>query len=202
MKRSYMAMIMVAVISLLILGCSSPAEQAQQMFQAGQYQQLIDKFGNDPAMSEIVTKAKEMLAEALLKEGKYEELLEMYPDSKVSGEAKSKLAEMLVAEGKYEEAMEKYPETTAAIKAKLMLEQQRGDSLAAVAGEQGEQIQKQGAKIEAQKETIEVAAKRELDRIMKIKNPRLRETAMKEFVDNPKFKGTQAVKDAADQLKK
>lgn len=202
MKRSYMALLMVAVIGLLILGCSSPAEQAQQMFQSGQYQQLIDKFGSDPALSDIVMKSKEMLAEALLKEGKYQEVLDKYPDCKAVGEAKSKLAEMLVAEGKLEEAIEKYPETTAAIKAKLMLEQQRGDSLATVAGEQGEQIKKQGAKIESQKETIEVAAKRELDRIMDIKNPRLRAKELETFVSNPKFKGTKAAKDAADQLKK
>jgi hypothetical protein len=193
MKRSYMTVIIVAVIGLLILGCSSPAEQAQKMFQGGQYQQLIDKYSSDPAMADLVMKSKEMLAEALVKEGKYEEVLEMYPDSKASVEAKAKLAEALLAEGKLAEVIAMYPETPAAIKAKLMLEQARGDSLTTVTG-------KQDAKIEAQAETIEVAAQREYDRIMKIKNPRLRATELKTFAENPKFKGTKAAQAAAGKL--
>ena len=193
MKRSYMTFIMVAVIGLLFLGCSSPADQAQQMFKDGQYQELIDKFADNPAMSDLVVKAKEMLAENLLKEGKYEEILENYPDSKVVNEAKAKLAEALLEEGKLEEVIEKYPENPAAIKAKLMMAQARGDSLTEITGEQGE-------KIKEQKQTIEVAAQREFDRIMKIKNPRLRGKELKSFVDNPKFKNTKAAQAAAAKL--
>ncbi len=193
MKRSYMTFIMVAVIGLLFLGCSSPADQASKMFKDGQYQQLIDKFASDPAMSDLVMKSKEMLAENLLKEGKYEELLKTYPDSKVANEAKTKLAEALLEEGKLEEVIAKYPETTTAIKAKLMMEQARGDSLTEVAGDQGKQIKDQ-------KKTIEVAAQREFDRIMKIKNPRLRAKELKSFTENPKFKNTKAAQAAAAKL--
>jgi hypothetical protein len=197
MKRTYMAFIMATVIGLLLLGCSSPAEEAQKMFSEGKYQELVTKFGNDPALASVVEQANDKLAEALLKEGKLEELVVKYPKSKFATQAKEQLAQNLFMNSRFDELMVKYPDSRAAVKFKLAQEKARGDSLAAVSGEQGKALETAGKKIEAQGETIELAAKRELERINNIKNPRLRATELENFIKNPKFKGTQAVKDAS-----
>ena len=192
MKRTYMAFIMAAVIGLLLLGCSSPAEDAQKMFTEGKYQELVTKYGSDAAMASIVGQAKEKLAEALFKEGKFDEVIASYPDSKYADQAKEQLAQQLFMQNKFDELIAKYPDSRAAARAKLAMEKARSDSLTAVTGAQGRTI-------EAQDKTIEIAAKRELERINGIKNPRLRATELENFIKNPKFKGTQAVKDAQKQ---
>src|SRR3989339_950739 len=122
MKRTYMAFIMAAVIGLLLLGCSSPAEDAQKMFTEGKYQELVTKYGSDAAMASIVGQAKEKLAEALFKEGKFDEVIASYPDSKYADQAKEQLAQQLFMQNKFDELIAKYPDSRAAARAKLAME--------------------------------------------------------------------------------
>jgi len=213
MKRGWMALLVLTIATVLMLGCSSPMKEAQKMMEAGQYEQLISKFGSNPELASIVQQAKDKIVEKLFADGKYNAILEMYGDHRMAKEAKNKLAEALLLEGKLDEVIAKYPESPAALQAKLKLQQMANDSLAAVADsakgklteteKKVKDTQKQVEKAKDQAaEMTEAAADKEFMRIMDIKVPALKKKALQEMVNNPKYKGTAAVKKAADALAK
>jgi hypothetical protein len=189
MKRIIVLFAIASLAGLLMFGCQSQADRAQKMFDDGKYQEVIDTYATTEGMDKLVMEAKEALAKQLIADGNYEEVMKMYPETEAAKEAKEKMAEKLLMDKQYEQVIAEYPDTKAAMQAKLELAQARGDSLQDVAGKKGKELQEA-------KQTIERAAERELERIQKIKNPRLRDKAMKEFIANPKFAGTEAVKKA------
>lgn len=195
MRRSILLIGMLAIVSVAFLACSTPAQKAQKLFNAGQYEELVAEFGNDPNLSGLVTDAKEKLAEKLLADGKFEDVLAMYPESKAAAEAKNKLAEALFAAGKYQEVIDKYGDTPAAQHARLAIEKARADSVAAA------QPPQKGGKAPAMN-SMEKAAQAEYDRIMAIKIDRARTAALQTFVNDAKFAGTAAQKKAQAALSK
>ncbi len=87
----------VTVLAILtLLGCSSPQQKAQQLFNNAQYQELIEKYPDaDPA---LVAQAKDSLAAPLFNEGNYQGVIEQYPESAFAEQAKAKIAEAEMAQ--------------------------------------------------------------------------------------------------------
>jgi len=185
MKRTWILVILMAFAALYLIGCSSPMQKAQKLMAEGKYEEVIAAYGSNPELASIVADAKEKLAVNLFNEGKYQEVLDNYPESAAAKEAMSKLADMLFAEGKFQEVIDKYPGTPAAAKAQVELDKQKQ------AEESAGNVADRNAKAEAK-----------LKEIMAVKVKALRDKALKEFVDNPLYKGTPAAKKAADALKK
>ena len=187
MKRTWIALLLAAVVLTALIGCSSPQQKAQKMIAAGQYEQVIALYQNDPNMASFVTEAKNKIAEKLLADGKFSSVIELYPDSPAAKEARNKIAEGLLAEKKYQEILDKYADTPAAPAAKLALENEKMQNDAAQnAGNEKERVAKANA---------------ELKRIMAIKIKDLRQKALKEFVANPLYKGTPALDKARAAIK-
>lgn len=206
MKRGWITLLLVSAVTLFLIGCSSPMKEAQKMMEAGQYEQIVTKFGSNPELASMVQQAKDKIVEKLFAEGKYNTILEMYPDNRMAKEAKNKIAEALLAEGKLDEVLAKYGDTPAAMQARLKQQQMINDSLAAVADSTGKKltdVKKEVAKAKDNAQDMAaLAADKELMRIMDIKVPALKKKALQEFVNKPEYKNTAAAKKAADALAK
>jgi hypothetical protein len=192
MKRTWILLGLTILITIVLLGCATPQEKAQKMMAAGQYEQVVALYQNDPNLAAVVKQAKDKIAEKLLAEGKYSSVLEVYPTSPAAKEAKNKLAEQLLNEKKFQEVIDKYGDTPAALIAKAELEklQIQADAATGAQGNNG-----------AQAKVREDKANAELARIMSVKIKELRMKALKEFVANPTYKGTAAVQKARAQIK-
>ncbi|MCL4305219.1 hypothetical protein KJZ99_04845 [bacterium] len=206
MKRGWITLLLAGAVMAFLVGCSSPMKEAQSMMDAGQYEQLIAKFKDKPELAAIVQQATDKLLEKMFNEGKYNSIIEMYPDHRLAREAKNKLAEALLAEGKYDEVIARYPESPAALQAKLKQQEMLNDSLAMAADSMGKKISDTKKQVEKAKgETAgmaETAAESEFKRIMNLKNPALKKKALQEFVAKAEYKNTAAAKKAAEELAK
>ena len=213
MKRGWMNLLLVSAVTLFLIGCSSPMKEAQKMMDAGQYEQVIQKFGSNPELASIVSMAKDKIVEKLFADGKYDDIIAKYGDHRMVKDAKNKLAEALLASGKLDELLAKYPESPAAMQAKLKQQQMINDSLAMLADSTGKKLTDAEKKVADTKKQVEkakdnapdmaeTAATSELKRIMNLKNPALKKKALQEFVAKPEFKNTAAAKDAAAELAK
>jgi hypothetical protein len=193
MKRTALVLSLLLIIILAVLGCASPQEKAAKMMAAGQYEQVIALYQNDPNMAATVQQAKDKIAEKLFADGKYSSVLEIYPTSPIAKQAREKLAESLLTEKKYQEIIDKYGDTPAAQIAKLELEK--------LAMQQVADDTKDAGKNTGQSAKKAAAADAELARIMNIKIKDLRQKALKEFVANPAYQGTAAEKKARAAIK-
>jgi hypothetical protein len=181
----------IAVLVVLAVGCSSPMEKAQKLFNEGKYQEVIAQYGNDPNVAAVVTQAKEKLAAAMLSAGKYDSVLVLYPETAAAKEAHNKLAEQLFKSGNFAEVLAKYGDTPWAVQAKAELDKQQ--SATTPGGKPGQP---------AVSAATEKAAQVEFDRIMKIKMKDLRTKSLKEFAAKAEFAGTKAVQKAQQELGK
>lgn len=213
MKRGWMSLLLVSAVTLFLIGCSSPMKEAQKMMDAGQYEQVITKFGSNPELASIVTMAKDKIVEKLFAEGKYNAIIEMYGDHRMAKDAKNKLAEALLAENKLDEVIAKYPESPAAMQAKLKLQQMLNDSLAMAMDSTGKKLTEAEKKVvdtkkqveKAKDQTAEMAekaAENELKRIMALANPDMKKKALQSFVNKAEYKNTAAYKTAVAELAK
>ncbi|MBI5060321.1 hypothetical protein HZB60_11145 [candidate division KSB1 bacterium] len=201
MKRNAILVVLVTALALVWIGCSNPAKEAQKMFDGGQYEELVAKFGADPNLASVVQMAKDKIAEKLVAEGKYAMVLEMYATSPAAKEAKMKLAEAAFMAGNYQEVMVKYADTPWAMQAKMKL-----DSIAN-AGKPGQPGVQQpgkpgtppqsGAKAELEKKAQEA-----LDKVLAVKMKNMKVKALEEYTKNAEFAGTSAMAKAQDELKK
>ncbi|MBU0509845.1 hypothetical protein KKH27_13565 [bacterium] len=197
MKRTWILVILLAFAAVYFMGCASPQQKAQQLMAAGKYEEVITQYGANPDLAGLVAEAKEKVAEKWLAEGKLQEILDTYPETKAAKEAKNMLAEKLFAEGKFQEVIDKYPGTPAAEKAKAELEKQKQEE--EVKGKEKETSAKDKAAAEKERN---LKAEAKLKEIMNIKVKNLRSKALKEFTENPAYKGTPAAQKAQAELKK
>ncbi len=210
MKRGWITLLLVSAVTLFLMGCSSPMKEAQQMMEAGQYEQLVAKFEKNPELATMVQQAKDKIVEKLFAEGKYSTILEMYADNRMAKEAKNKLAEALLAEGKLDEVIAKYGDTPAAMQAKLMQQQMLSDSMANVADKKLTDAEKKVADTKKQvekakddtAEMAEKAAENELKRILTLANPDMKKKALQSFVNKAEYKNTAAHPKAVAELAK
>ncbi len=195
MKRFafWTGLIVTALLVVLAVGCSSPMEKAQKLFNEGKYEDVLTQYGSDPNVAIVVTQAKEKLAAQMVTEGKYDSVLIRFPETAAAKDARNKLAEQLFLAKKYAEVIAKYGDTPWAIQAKIEL-----DKAAATPPSGGSKPGQGGAGgVSAEKEK---AAQTELDRIMAIKMKNLRVKSLGEFVAKPDYAGTKAVAAAKKEL--
>jgi len=213
MKRGWITLLLVSAVTLFLIGCSSPMKEAQKMMEAGQYEQIVAKFGSNPELASMVQQAKDKVVEKLFADGKYSTILEMYPDNRMAKEAKNKIAEGLLAEGKLDEVIAKYGDTPAAMQAKLKQQQMMNDSLAMAMDSTGKKLTEAEKKVADTKKQVEKAkddtadmaekaAENELKRILALANPDMKKKALQSFVNKAEYKNTAAHKTAVAELAK
>lgn len=191
MKRIAYLSIVLAVSVFVILGCASPQQRAQKLYDAGKYEEVVVKYSNEPTAAGVVQQSKDKIAERWLAEQRYQAVLDTFPNSPSAREARIRLAEQLLQQKRYQEAIQKYPETQAAAQARIELAK---DTTANRSG-----VEQPGKGGMANKEA---EATGELQRIMEIKVPNLRTKALTEFSKDPKWVGTSAQRQAQEELKK
>ena len=195
--------VLLAAMIVMVLGCSSPMAKAQKLFNEGKYEEVIAQYGSDPNVAAVVTQAKEKVAEKMLTEGKYAAIVEMYPETMAAKEAKNKLAEQLFMQKNYAEVIAKYPDTPWAAQAKMEMDKAAQGGSDVNSGKDGAKKPDDGSKPGGDNMAAkEKAAQVEYDRIMGIKMKDLRVKGLKEFVANPQYAGTAAVKKAQAELSK
>lgn len=183
-----------ALIALFvfILGCATPAERAEKLYEEGKYEEVMERYPQEPAAG----KAKEALATKLLKEGAYERVMSEFADTPMAYEARVRFAEKLLDEGKFEEILDNYSDTPAAIKAREQAAQALFD-----AGRVSEAA-RDYPQTPAGSAAREELARAEFDRIMSFKSPPERRNALEEFISNSLYAGTGPAVQAQIELAK
>jgi hypothetical protein len=141
----------------------------------------------------IAKQAKDKVAEKLLAEGKYDEILANYADTPSLQEATNKIAEKLVNEKKFDEVLAKYPNTPAANTARNMLAEQLYNDKKV-----DELVQKYPNTPAGMKARNEMAAD-EWKKIEKTPKKKMKD-ALEGFLKNPKFAGTESAMKAQQKL--
>jgi hypothetical protein len=130
MKISSVLIVIFFLLGLL-LGCTTPEQRAQTLFNEGKYEEILKKYPASP----IAEQAKDKLAQRWLALGMYEEIKKVYPNTptakiatqrwmfdaeeevwRQSGRTlqRDSVAESLYLDQRYEEVILKYPKTVAA----------------------------------------------------------------------------------------
>ncbi len=171
----------IALLSLLLLlGCATPTERAEKLFEEGKYEEVLTRYPQEPAAA----RAKEALAAKLLKDGDFETVLKNFGDTPVALEARVRLADKLLAEGKIDEVLNKYSDTPAAIKAREQAAQALYD-----AGRITEAA-RDYPQTPAGGRAREELARAEFSRIQTFRSPQERRKALEEFVTSSLYAGT------------
>ena len=89
---------------------------------------MVARYGSDPAAQDVVKKARDKIADGLLQAGRYQAVIDSFPQTNAAKEAMDKLADQMVQEGRYQEIIDKYPNTSAAQKCALGTEKARADT--------------------------------------------------------------------------
>lgn len=120
MKRS-LAIVLLCVLGIGLTwgfsGCQSRPAAALKLFEKGEYEKVIERYGD----LEIALRAHAKIAERLLSEEKFEEVLRDYSDTPAAFQARQKQAQLLFAQGKYQEVVDSYPSSDVAVTAKERL---------------------------------------------------------------------------------
>lgn len=178
--QSRVLLILPALALLVLLGCATPAERAEKLFQDGQYEEVLKRYPNEPAAA----RAKEALAAKLMKDGDFARVIAEYQDTQLYAEARNRLAEKLLSEGNYDEVLSKFPDSPAAIRAREMAAQALFD-----AGRVTEAARDYPQTSAGQTARTEIA-RAEYDRIMTFKDQDERRKLLENFITNSLYTGT------------
>lgn len=189
MKRLIAVVATLAMIALIVGGCATPEQRAQKLFDTGKYQEILDKYADQP----IAKQAKDKMAEQMVAEGKYQEVVDNFGDTPAAAEAKNKLAEQLLTEKKYDEILAKYPNSPSANMARNAL----ADAL--YAEKKIDELVMKYPNTPAGVKAKNEMAKEEFDKIMK-KPKKDQKKLLEEFLKNPKFAGTESAMKAQQTL--
>jgi hypothetical protein len=143
----------------------------------------------------IAKQAKDKVAEKLLAEGKYDEILANYSDTPSVTEATNKIAEKMVADKKYDEVLAKYPNTPVANMARNALADQLYND------KKFDELVAKYPNTPAGMKARNEMAKPEFEKIMKMPKAK-KQKALEDFLKNPKFAGTEWAMKAQDELNK
>jgi len=161
MKRSLAVVVLFAFgigLTLGFGGCQSRPAAALKLFESGQYEKVIERYGD----LEIALRARAKIAEQLLAEEKYEEVLQNYSDTPAAYQARQKQAQLLFERGDYQGVVDQYPFSDVARVAKERL----ADSLFA-AGQLDLLLMKypetpRGTQVKEERAAVELAAAKKL----------------------------------------
>ena len=199
MKRSMQVVAVLLVVGLVVLGCASPEQRAQKLYDTGKYEEVVAKYPDQP----IAKQARVKIAEKLVVEGKFEEVIANYADTPSKAEAENKLAEKLYNDKKYDEVLAKYPNTPAANMSRNAL----ADALWADY-EKSKDVKKRDELVAKYPNTTagmkarNELAKAEYDAAMKIPNKAKKIAALEAIVKNPKYAGTEFAMKAQEEWAK
>lgn len=202
MKRSMWVMTALALAVLVLAGCGNNQTRAQRLYDAGRYDEVVARYGSDPAAQDVVAKARDKIADGLLQAGRYQAVIDSFPQTNAAKEAMNKLADQMFQERRYQEIIDKYPTTDAAGRARSELQKMQADSAKGRSGTMGRDntgttgSTGSSGDVRARNQT----AQAELDRILNIRVPDLRAKALREFVANPQYAGTDALRRAQSEL--
>ena len=173
MKRAAYFIAALMAVSVLWIGCSSPGQQAQKLYDAGRYEEVVAKYSNEPSASAVVQQSRDKIAEKWFAEGRYQAVVDTFPNSPSARAARIELAKTQVTTN---------PDRTG-------VEQPRGST-----GPGGANTNPPS---DAARETV---AQTEFDRIMAIKMKDLRTKGLREFVADARYTGTAAARKAQQEL--
>jgi hypothetical protein len=190
-SRIFSSIALVALF-LFVMGCATPAERAEKLYKEGKYEEVMERYPQEPAAA----KAKEALATKLLKDGEYERVMKEFADTPMAYEARVRFAEKLLTDGKFEEILDNYSDTPAAIKAREQAAQALYD-----AGRISEAA-RDYPQTPAGSAAREELARAEFERIMTFKSPQERHKALEDFISNSTYAGTGPAAQAQFELAK
>jgi len=184
--------LLLACSLLWLLGCATPAERAEKLYQEGKFEEVLQRYPQEPAAG----KAKEALATRLLKAGEYERVIAEFKDTPVLHEARVKRAEQLLEQNQIDEILANFSDTPAAIRAREKAAQALYD-----AGRVTEAARDYPQTSAGQLARTELA-RAEFDRAMTFKSPAERRKALEAIVTSSLFTGTEAHVKAQTELAK
>ncbi|MDD5088208.1 MAG: hypothetical protein PHI18_05355 [bacterium] len=120
MKRTLVICLLFAVglwLTVGMTGCQSRPAAALKLFERGEYEQVIERYGD----LEIALRAEAKIAERLLNEGKFEDVLQNHPNTPAAYQARQKQAKLLFDRGDYQAVVDSYPSSDVAVIAKERL---------------------------------------------------------------------------------
>lgn len=177
---------------LVLLGCATPAERAEKLYEEGRYEEVLERYPQEP----VATKAKEALASKLLKDGEYQRVMKEFADTPMAFEARVRFAEKLLEDGKFQDVLDTYSDTPAAIRAREQAAQQLYD-----AGRVTEAARDYPQTPAGSKARDELA-RAEYERIMTFKSPAERRKALEDFITSTTYAGTGSAAQAQIDLAK
>lgn len=199
MKRSIQVVAILLVIGFVLLGCASPEQRAQKLYDLGKYEEVVTKYPDQP----IAKQARVKIAENLVIEGKYEIVIAQYADTPSKAEAENKLAEKLYIEKKYEDVLAKYPNTPSANLSRNVL----ADALWADY-EKSKDVKKRDELVARFPNTTagmkarNVLCNSERDKAMKMTVKAKKLAALEAIVKNPRYAGTECAMKAQEEWAK
>ena len=199
MKRSFQVVAVLLVVGLVVLGCASPEQRAQKLYDTGKYEEVVAKYPDQP----IAKQARVKIAEKLVVEGKYEEVLANYADTPSKTEAENKIAEKLYGEKKYDEVLAKYPNTPAAnMSRNAMADMLWADWEKSKDEKKRDELVAKYPNTTAGMKARNELAKVDFDKAMKIKAKKDKLAALEAIVKNPKYAGTEFAMKAQEEWNK
>ncbi len=177
---------------VLLLGCATPAERAEKLYEEGKYAEVLERYPSEP----VAVRAKEALASKLMKDGEFLRVMTEFADTPMAIEARVRYAEKLLEDGKFQEVLENYSDTPAAITARERAAQELFD--AGRVSEAARDYPQTPAGSMARNEL----ARAEFERILTFKSPAERRKAFEDFITNSTYAGTGAAAQAQIELAK
>ena len=169
------------LILMVLSGCSSPSERARKLHEAGEYEQVLERYPNEP----IAERSRIRFAEELVRAGEYERVLAEFPDTPAAGTARERVAARLVEEGKYEEVLTDYRDTPSAMVAREAVARRMFDD------GKVDEVAARYPNTEAGQHARDLLANRALEHALQLRGEeRLR--AFEEILVDPLFAGTPA----------
>lgn len=121
--KNFCVIIGLTVMIAALIGCATPSERAQKLFKTGEYEQLLERYPNEP----IAQEARVKLAAQLLDKGEYQRILDEFADTPSAYHARERIAALLLDEQEYQKILTDYPDTPAAMTAREAVAQQLYD---------------------------------------------------------------------------
>ena len=174
----------------LALGCATPSERAQKLFESGQYEQVIARYPNEP----VAQQARRKLAEQLLQAGDFQKILVEFSDTPAAALAGEKIAASWIEEEKYQQVLDSFPNTPSALIAREAVAQQLFDD-----GKVDILIDKY-PNSKVGKEAREVLTRQAFESALAIADKNSKIAALEAILTNPLYAGTANYAQAQHEL--
>jgi len=121
----------ITTVTFLFLGCQSAAKRAQGLYEQGKYEEVIEKYQDNPDAAGVVEAAKSVIGDELLRQRKYDEYLELWDNTRLSDSAKSVVARELAKRQSNQGSGDLSGDTSSSPQPEIAIGKVRGDSVSA-----------------------------------------------------------------------